>query len=317
MAKYGFELNYKPGKAAATLHLAGPNLMDAKRKYNKEGGVNIDIESINESATVVAAHKHLGVELTADNTWQPEIQKRAICHKQEMKNLKTICTNPKTTAKDKLKYTKRDYVDAMMQEISRAANTEDDCSMIGMACTQLKEEMVAKWRDNIDTGHAALQGIPMILEIMTHITNTPEVKDLMSFQADCVGLRGDRQVVLAAVRRWGAALQFAAPELRADREVALAAVGVDGLSLPYVAPELRGDREVVLAAVRSCGSSLAHADARLRADRGVALELQSDREVVLEASRTWGSALTCAAEALRGDPDFVCRVVRVRLDALK
>eukprot|EP00959_Pyramimonas_sp_CCMP1952_P068642 1432768-Pyramimonas_sp.AAC.1 len=91
MVKYGFELNYKPGKTAATLHLAGPDLMEAKWEFKKEGGVKVDIESINESVTVVAAYKHLGVELIADNTWQPEIQRRAICHKQEMKNLKTIC----------------------------------------------------------------------------------------------------------------------------------------------------------------------------------------------------------------------------------
>eukprot|EP00959_Pyramimonas_sp_CCMP1952_P368707 7723190-Pyramimonas_sp.AAC.1 len=50
---------------------------------------------------------------------------------------------------------KGDYMDAMEQEISKAANTEDDCSMIGMACTQLNEEMVSKWRDNFDKGIVA------------------------------------------------------------------------------------------------------------------------------------------------------------------
>eukprot|EP00959_Pyramimonas_sp_CCMP1952_P303164 6343614-Pyramimonas_sp.AAC.1 len=50
---------------------------------------------------------------------------------------------------------KGDHIDAMEQDISKVANTEDDCSAIGMACIQLNEEMVSTWRDDVDTGIVA------------------------------------------------------------------------------------------------------------------------------------------------------------------
>ena len=46
-------------------------------------------------------------------------------------------------------------------------------------------------------------------------------------------LRGDRDVVLAAVQQDGDALEYASAELQADREVVLAAVQQDGYALEY------------------------------------------------------------------------------------
>ena len=52
------------------------------------------------------------------------------------------------------------------------------------------------------------------------------------------GLKGDREVVLAAVKQNGYALEYAAEELKEDREVALVAVTQDGDALEYGAEGL-------------------------------------------------------------------------------
>eukprot|EP00971_Amphidinium_carterae_P136529 2705117-Amphidinium_carterae.1 len=62
--------------------------------------------------------------------------------------------------------------------------------------------------------------------------------------------RSDRDVVLAAVKRDGCALQHAAENLQGDHEVVLAAVEETYWALQYAAESLRGHREVMLAAVR-------------------------------------------------------------------
>jgi hypothetical protein len=48
----------------------------------------------------------------------------------------------------------------------------------------------------------------------------------------------------------GDALQYASEVLRGDREVVMAAVQQNGDALAYASEELKGDREVVMAAVQ-------------------------------------------------------------------
>ena len=62
--------------------------------------------------------------------------------------------------------------------------------------------------------------------------------------------RGD---VLARVKQRGKALRLASKELRGDREVVLAAVGRDVYALEFATDELKGDRDFVLTAVRQHG----------------------------------------------------------------
>ena len=62
------------------------------------------------------------------------------------------------------------------------------------------------------------------------------------------GLRGDREIVLAAVKQAGLALQHASAELQGDREVVLEAVKQNGWALDYASQELRGDRAFMLEA---------------------------------------------------------------------
>ena len=128
---------------------------------------------------------------------------------------------------------------------------------------------------------------------------------------------GDREVVLAAVRSNGLALEFAALELRADREVVLAAVqeasqahiGVDArfafamppkTALQFALGELRADPAIVLAAVKTNGLTLAHA----------APPLQEDRAMVLEAVRRNGHALVYADVELRANRETVLEAVK-------
>ena len=71
-----------------------------------------------------------------------------------------------------------------------------------------------------------------------------------------MALRADREVVLKAIARNGAALQHASAALRADHEVVLAAIAENPTALGYASMELRADREVVLQAVQRNPQSL-------------------------------------------------------------
>ena len=65
-------------------------------------------------------------------------------------------------------------------------------------------------------------------------------------------LKEDKDVVLAAVLRYGLALEFASEALRADREVVLAAVGEDGMALVFArlaAPYGEADTQIVRVAL--------------------------------------------------------------------
>jgi histidinol phosphatase-like PHP family hydrolase len=52
---------------------------------------------------------------------------------------------------------------------------------------------------------------------------------------------GDKEVVLAAVKQNGLALEYASKELQNDREVVLAAVKQDGRALEYASDELKSE----------------------------------------------------------------------------
>ncbi len=52
-------------------------------------------------------------------------------------------------------------------------------------------------------------------------------------------LKGDREVVIAAVKRNGRALYYAAADLKGDREVVIAAVTQDVRALEFASPELQ------------------------------------------------------------------------------
>ena len=133
-------------------------------------------------------------------------------------------------------------------------------------------------------------------------------------------IRGDKDVVLAAVHRDGHALRWSSQELRRDKEVVLEALQQTPWALQHAAPELQSDKEVVMTAVAACGRCMQWASVELRADREVALAAArsptqntlkwceyhlADREVVLETVRKNGYDLGLADVTLRGDREVV------------
>lgn len=89
-------------------------------------------------------------------------------------------------------------------------------------------------------------------------------------------LRSDREVVGFAVSAKGSALQWVSDEMRADPEIVALAVGKDPLALKFASELLRADRDLVLMAVKSDARALCHAS----------LDLQrTDSEIVVTALR--------------------------------
>ena len=78
-----------------------------------------------------------------------------------------------------------------------------------------------------------------------------------------------KNLVLAAVRSAGAALQFATATLQHDKEVVLEAVRSDGMSLEFASQELQGNISVLLEAVIKNGLALTFASLSLRSDCNV------------------------------------------------
>ena len=115
--------------------------------------------------------------------------------------------------------------------------------------------------------------------------------------------------MLRRVREDGLQLRDASDVLRADREVVLAAVRQNGLALQFARHKLRTtDRDVVLAAVRQNGLALQFVDAGLNFDRD---------GVALEAVQRTGGALQYVSGYLRYDKAFIFAVVRENVYAFK
>jgi hypothetical protein len=115
-------------------------------------------------------------------------------------------------------------------------------------------------------------------------------------------LARDKDVVLAAVRNNGNALQYVPEVLRRDKDVALEAVASLGLAFVYVPEVLRRDKDVVLAAINTCTDAL-----KIMPDC-----MKDDKIVALAALNKDGSLIKYISERLRGDKDIVLTAVRHR-----
>eukprot|EP00971_Amphidinium_carterae_P009271 183031-Amphidinium_carterae.1 len=102
-------------------------------------------------------------------------------------------------------------------------------------------------------------------------------------------------------------LQKAAEEFKADHEIVLAAVKQEGNALECAAEECKADRAIVLAAVKQDGAALRHA----------AEECKADREIVLAAVKQNGEALQCAAEQCKADHHVVWTAVEEHPGAIQ
>jgi len=114
------------------------------------------------------------------------------------------------------------------------------------------------------------------------------------------GLRGDRDVVLAAVSQDWHALEFAAEAFHADTEVVTAALEQSGAALQFASATLKAEHATVLQALARDGTALRFAMKRLRADF----------DIVHAAILQDGLALEYASQNLRDNPCIVSMAVR-------
>mmetsp|Transcript_87768 Transcript_87768/g.249732 ORF Transcript_87768/g.249732 Transcript_87768/m.249732 type:complete len:289 (-) Transcript_87768:312-1178(-) len=131
-------------------------------------------------------------------------------------------------------------------------------------------------------------------------------------------LRADEMVVMTAVAQNYEAMKWAAAELKNDREFVLRAVTFVGAALKFVAPEFKSDEEVVLAAVTPMSGTTEHRSGlrrgRYNGADGYALdhassELKASREFVRRAVARDGRALCSVSAALQADRTVVLEAV--------
>jgi hypothetical protein len=116
-------------------------------------------------------------------------------------------------------------------------------------------------------------------------------------------LKGTCQIVLAAVKQDGYALEFADSTFRQDRQIVLAAVKQDGRVLEFADSSLMQYRQIVLAAVKSNGLALEFADSSFR----------QDRKIVLVALKSNGMALEFASDDLKSKKKIVLAAVKSKV----
>jgi len=134
-----------------------------------------------------------------------------------------------------------------------------------------------------------------------------------------MSVRGNKDLIMVAVKRNAHAILFASEELRADTSVMIPAVERDWSCLRYAAETIKKDPAVVMPACRR-GHALQLASACLKADRSFVLEavrfhgealqyatelVRADREVVAAAIAQSGGAFQYASAELKGDRSLV------------
>ena len=111
-------------------------------------------------------------------------------------------------------------------------------------------------------------------------------------------------------------LQFFNDEIKSDRDVVLAAVKQYGYALEYTCDALKNDKELVLFAVTQDGSAIRHASEILKNDKEVVLAaLKGERCYVMDIFRyaccvnpTFKDDMEVALTALNNDPRVISLV---------
>lgn len=147
-----------------------------------------------------------------------------------------------------------------------------------------------------------------------------------------------REFILAAVKNWYRAIEFASTELRNDREIVLEAVRHSSRAAQYASINLQKDREILLLSLKDgLYSAYHHKVLVVHTDRNFILKLAEingvyalmamklceddddcdmmcrgvdDREIVLAAVKNKGLALKYASAELRADREIVLAAVK-------
>lgn len=126
---------------------------------------------------------------------------------------------------------------------------------------------------------------------------------LISLQHFSESIKGDKDLVLSAVKKNGLALKYASDRLKNDREIVLESVKCKSNSpwaLYHSADHFKDDYEVVMQAVVSVGWALKFASDRLK----------TNREIVLTAVKQNGYALEHAPDSFRNDKEIVVNALQ-------
>ena len=141
-------------------------------------------------------------------------------------------------------------------------------------------------------------------------------------------VQNSRSLVLAAVKRRGADLEFARDEFKADRGIVTAAVENDGRALVHASDALKDDAAVVSKAVMQSPDALLLASLRLQRDCAFVVHhsrsfqyaspsVRSNKHAVIQVVRKNGQQLAHAAQHLKSDRDVVAAAVRTNYAALQ
>ena len=125
-------------------------------------------------------------------------------------------------------------------------------------------------------------------------------------------LPNDWHQVLAAVRKDGLALEYAATSFLRDRGIVLPAVNQNGLALQFAAFELQSDFDIVMAAVNKNNDAFNFASPTLQENDALRhavglppIMFIDDREAMRNAIRRNAWAINFASENLRADEGFL------------
>ena len=149
-------------------------------------------------------------------------------------------------------------------------------------------------------------------------------------------LHQNKDVVLTAVRHWGASLEKADDSLKKDRDVVLAAVREDPMALRFADPILRQDKHICLAAVKKHGAAIKYVMYDFHQDRDNEIPFYAVTQnpwllqyvmpyahtstldyIVPYAVSLDGAVLKFAGNYFRGDPTVVLTAVTSNGHALE
>lgn len=117
-------------------------------------------------------------------------------------------------------------------------------------------------------------------------------------------IRGEMEVMLAAVKENGLALKFIPPETDNFRTVALAAVAQNGYALEFVGDTLKSDKEVVLEAVKNKGWALYYAP----------MPLRNEKDFVRQCLSSNIESIKYVGDDIKADKEFLVFIVKMSSD---
>lgn len=115
-------------------------------------------------------------------------------------------------------------------------------------------------------------------------------------------VKGNKDVVLKAVKIKGQSLQYASDELRNDPEIALAAVIQNGLAFEYAGKNLKSDFDFVFDAIKkSTHASILNFSCD---------EIKKNKEMILQVVKENGQALKFVDKSLQDDKEIALAAVK-------